>query len=391
MQLPLYLDYMATTPVDPAVALKMNECLLLSGAFGNASSRGHRYGWEAGERIRIAREQVAHLVQADPKEMIWTSGATEANNLAIKGAAAFYQRKGRHLITLKTEHKSVLEVFGELEHRAYEVSYLTPQPNGLLELEHLAQAMRRDTVLVSVMHVNNETGVIQDIEAIARLCKQQGVLLHVDAAQSVGKIVINLAEWPVDLMSFSAHKVYGPKGVGALYVRRKPRIRLEAQMHGGGQEGGLRSGTLATHQIVGMGEAFRLAEQNLSLESARIQGLRDHLWEGIKDLEGVELNGDFTHRVAGNLNVRFNGLDGESLLVCLRDLAVSSGSACDSATIQASHVLLAMGLTREEADSSLRFSLGRFTTQAEIDYAIAYIRQQVTQLRKRASKNKAEG
>lgn len=384
MQLPIYLDYMATTPVDPRVVEKMNECLQLSGVFGNPSSAGHRYGWEASERVEQARKQVADLVEADPREIIWTSGATESNNLAIKGAVEFYQRKGKHLITLNTEHKSVLDVFHYLARRGFEVTYLNPESNGLLKLDTLAAAIRSDTILVSIMQVNNEIGVIQDIPAIGALCRSQGVLLHVDAAQSAGKLPINLSEWPVDLMSFSAHKVYGPKGVGALYLRRKPRLHLEPLIHGGGQEQALRSGTLATHQIVGMGEAFHLAKQNMSTEILRIQALRNRLWEGVKDLKGVQLNGDWEHRVAGNLNLCFNGIDGEALLVALRDLALSSGSACDSATIQASHVLVALGLTPAQANSSLRFSLGRFTTAEEIDYAIDLIREQLIRFQKLA-------
>jgi cysteine desulfurase len=380
MQLPIYLDYMATTPVDPQVVEKMMECLPQTGVFGNPSSAGHRYGWDASQRVEQARAQVAELISADPREIIWTSGATEANNLALKGASAFYNRKGKHLITLTTEHKAVLDVCDYLSRHGYEMTYLNPEPNGLLDMAKLAAAIRADTLLVSIMHVNNEIGVIQDIPAIAKLCRERGVLLHVDAAQSAGKIAINLAEWPVDLMSFSAHKVYGPKGVGALYVRRAPRVRLEPQIHGGGHEYGLRSGTLPTHQLVGMGEAFRLARVNMTAEIERIKMLRDRLWQGIADLPGLKLNGDYSLRVAGNLNLSFDGIDGEALLVALRDLAISSGSACDSATVQPSHVLLAIGLGRREANSSLRFSLGRFTTAEEIEYAIAQIRQQFMRL-----------
>ena len=380
MQKPVYLDYMATTPVDPRVAAKMSECLLIDGTFGNPASANHPYGWEAFERVQAAREQVAHLVGADAREIIWTSGATESNNLAIQGAARFYQRKGKHLITLATEHKAVLDVFDYLARQGFSVTYLKPESNGLLDIDKLAEAIRPDTVLVSVMQVNNEIGVIQDVAAIGSLCRAKGVLFHVDAAQSAGKLPIKLSEWPIDLMSFSAHKVYGPKGIGALYLRRKPKLHLEPLFYGGGQEQGLRSGTLATHQIVGMGEAFHLAEEVLDSEPRRIFQLRQRLWEGIKELPGLSLNGDWEQRVAGNLNVCFKGMDAEALIVSLRELAISSGSACDSATIQPSHVLMALGLSRAEANSSLRFSLGRYTTEAEVDFAIAEVSKQVRRL-----------
>ena len=376
---PIYFDYSATTPVDPRVAAKMIP--YLTEKFGNPASRSHAYGWEAEEAVETAREQVAALVNADPREIIWTSGATESDNLAIKGAAQFYKDKGRHLITCKTEHKAVLDPMRELERQGFEVTYLDPEPSGLIDLNKLQAALRPDTILVSIMHVNNEIGVIQDIEKLGELCRARGVLFHVDAAQSTGKAPIDLGRLKVDLMSFSAHKTYGPKGIGALYVRRKPRVRLEAQMHGGGHERGLRSGTLATHQIVGMGEAFRLAREEMATENERIRMLRDRLWVGLQSLEEVYLNGDLDSRVPHNLNVSFNFAEGESLIMAMKELAVSSGSACTSASLEPSYVLKALGRNDELAHSSIRFSLGRFTTAEEIDFAIELIREKIGKLR----------
>ncbi|MGB5453025.1 MAG: IscS subfamily cysteine desulfurase [Sedimenticolaceae bacterium] len=381
MKFPIYLDYSATTPVDPRVAEKMCACLTPEGVFGNPASRSHAFGWAAEQLVDEARANVAALVGADPREIIWTSGATESDNLAIKGAAHFYQKQGRHIITLKTEHKAVLDTCRQLEREGFEVSYLDVQPSGLLDLGVLESAIRPDTVLVSVMHVNNEIGVIQDIAAIGALCRERKVIFHVDAAQSPGKVAIDLSALPVDLMSFSAHKVYGPKGIGALYVRRKPRIRLEAQMHGGGHERGLRSGTLPTHQIVGMGEAFRIAREEMAEENARILALRTRLYEGLKDMEEVYLNGDLEQRIAGNLNISFNFVEGESLMMALKDMAVSSGSACTSSSLEPSYVLRALGREDELAHSSLRFTLGRFTTEEEVDYVLSQVRGQVERLR----------
>lgn len=362
MKLPIYMDYSATTPVDPRVAERMCACLTNAGNFGNPASRSHAFGWAAESAVEDARRQVAELINADPRELAWTSGATESNNLAIKGAAHFYQKRGRHLITVKTEHKAVLDTCRQLEREGFEVTYLDPEPNGLIDLDRLAAALRDDTILVSVMHVNNEIGVIQDLTAIGELTRARGALFHVDAAQSTGKVAIDLQTLPVDLMSFSAHKTYGPKGIGALYVRRKPRVRIEAQMHGGGHERGLRSGTLATHQIVGMGEAFRIARLEMADENARVLTLRQRLWDGLKDLDQVFLNGDEQQRVAGNLNVSFAYVEGESLIMALKDLAVSSGSACTSASLEPSYVLRAIGREDELAHSSIRFTLGRFST-----------------------------
>ena len=381
MKLPIYLDYSATTPVDPRVAEKMCACLTPDGVFGNPSSRSHPFGWAAEQLVDEARANVAALVGADPKEIVWTSGATESDNLAIKGAAHFYQKQGRHIITLKTEHKAVLDTCRQLEREGFEVTYLDVQPNGLLDLAVFEAAIRPDTILASVMHVNNEIGVIQDIAAIGAVCRERKVLLHVDAAQSPGKVAIDLSELPVDLMSFSAHKIYGPKGIGALYVQRKPRIRLEAQMHGGGHERGLRSGTLATHQIVGMGEALRLAREEMVEENARIRTLRDKLLDGLKDMEEVYVNGDLERRIAGNLNISFNFVEGESLMMALKDMAVSSGSACTSSSLEPSYVLRALGREDELAHSSIRFTLGRFTTEEEIDYVLTQVRAQVDRLR----------
>jgi cysteine desulfurase len=379
MHFPIYLDYSATTPVDPRVAEKMIPYLVEK--FGNPASRSHAYGWEAEQAVETAREQVAALVNCDPKEIVWTSGATESNNLAIKGAAHFYSGKGKHLITVKTEHKAVLDTVRELERQGFEASYLDPEENGLVSLDTLREAIRPDTVLVSVMLVNNEIGVIQDIEAIGHLCREKGVVFHVDAAQATGKVAIDLSRLPVELMSFSAHKTYGPKGIGALYVRRKPRVRLEAQMHGGGHERGMRSGTLATHQIVGMGEAFRLAKEEMASENERIRLLRDRLWAGLSSMEAVFLNGDMTQRVPHNLNVSFNFVEGESLMMAVKDLAVSSGSACTSASLEPSYVLRALGRSDELAHSSIRFSIGRFTTEEEVDYAVELLKNKIGKLR----------
>jgi cysteine desulfurase len=379
--LPIYLDYSSSTPVDPRVAAKMVDCLTMEGNFGNPASRSHRFGWQAEEAVDIARNQVAELVNADPREIVFTSGATESDNLAIKGAAHFYSKRGKHIITLKTEHKAVLDTCRQLEREGFEVTYLDPQANGLLDLEKFKAAIRPDTILASIMHVNNEIGVIQDIAAIGEICRENKVIFHVDAAQSTGKVEIDLQNLKVDLMAFSAHKTYGPKGIGALYVRRKPRIRLEAQMHGGGHERGMRSGTLATHQIVGMGEAFRLAKEEMATETTRIAVLRDRLFNGIKDMEAVYVNGDFDARVPANLNVSFAYVEGESLIMALKDMAVSSGSACTSASLEPSYVLRALGLTDELAHSSIRFSIGRFTTEQDIDHVIGVIQNAITKLR----------
>ena len=381
MKLPIYLDYSATTPVDPRVAEKIAGCLTLDGAFGNPASRSHVFGWKADELVSEARQNVAALINADPKEIVWTSGATESDNLGIKGAAHFYQRKGKHIITCKTEHKAVLDACRQLEREGYELTYLDPEKNGLIDLGKLEAAMRDDTIIVSIMHVNNEIGVIQDIEAIGKLTRERGIIFHVDAAQSAGKVEIDVKNLDIDLMSFSAHKIYGPKGIGALYVCRKPRARIEAQMHGGGHERGMRSGTLAVHQIVGMGEAFRIAKEEMTEENARILGLRNRLWNGLKDMEEVYLNGDAEHRVSGNLNVSFNFVEGESLIMALKDIAVSSGSACTSASLEPSYVLRAIGRSDELAHSSIRFSIGRFTTEEEVDYTIELVKNKVAKLR----------
>ncbi|MGD2116954.1 MAG: IscS subfamily cysteine desulfurase [Chromatiales bacterium] len=381
MKLPIYLDYSATTPVDPRVAEKMCACLTLDGVFGNPASRSHEFGWSAEKLVDEARNNIAALVNANPKEIVFTSGATESDNLAIKGAAHFYSKKGKHIITVKTEHKAVLDTCRQLEREGFEVTYLDPEPNGLLDLDKFKAAIRDDTVLASVMHVNNEIGVIQDIAAIGEICRDNKVVFHVDAAQSAGKVPIDLEAVKVDLMSFSAHKIYGPKGIGALYVRRKPRIRIEAQMHGGGHERGMRSGTLATHQIVGMGEAFRIAREEMQADNDKLLRLRNKLWEGLQDMEEVYLNGDLEQRVAGNLNVSFNFVEGESLMMALSDMAVSSGSACTSASLEPSYVLRALGREDELAHSSLRFTIGRFTTEEEIDYVLSKVKQQVERLR----------
>ncbi len=378
---PIFLDYMATTPVDERVAEKICACLTRDGVFGNPASRSHAFGWEAEAAVEEARKQVANLVGANPKEIIFTSGATESDNLAIKGAAHFYKKKGNHIVTCKTEHKAVLDTCRHLEREGYEVTYLDPEPNGLLDLNKFEQTLRDDTILVSIMHVNNEIGVIQDIAAIGEICRDRKVLFHVDAAQSPGKVPINLDELKVDLMSFSAHKVYGPKGIGALYVQRKPRVRLEAQMHGGGHERGLRSGTLPTHQIVGMGEAFRIASEEMGQEGKRLLSLRSRLWDGLKEIEEVYINGDLEQRIPGNLNVSFNYVEGESLMMALKDLAISSGSACTSASLEPSYVLRALGRNDELAHSSIRFSIGRFTTEQDIDYTIDHVKTAVAKLR----------
>lgn len=381
MKLPIYMDYSATTPVDPRVAKSMMGCLTPDGVFGNPASRSHQYGWDAEKLAEEARRNVADLVNANPKEIVWTSGATESDNLAIKGVAHFYHKKGKHIITCKTEHKAVLDSCRALEREGFEITYMDPEPSGLIDLAKLEAAMRDDTILVSIMHVNNEIGVVQDIGAIGELTRSKKVLFHVDAAQSAGKVPIDLEELKVDLMSFSAHKIYGPKGIGALYVRRKPRVRIEAQMHGGGHERGMRSGTLATHQIVGMGEAFRIAGEEMQSENEKLLSLRNRLWDGIKDMEEVYLNGDLEQRVAGNLNVSFNFVEGESLILALRDIAVSSGSACTSASLEPSYVLRALGRDDELAHSSIRFTFGRFSTEEEVDLVIDKIRHEVTRLR----------
>ena len=381
IKLPIYLDYSATTPIDQRVAAKMAEYLTIEGNFGNPASRSHEFGWNAEKAVDLARQQVADLINADPREIVWTSGATESDNLAIKGAAHFYRKKGNHIITLKTEHKAVLDTCRQLEREGFEVTYLDPEENGLLDMEKLKAAVTEQTILISVMHVNNEIGVIQDIAAIGEFARDNKIIFHVDAAQSTGKVDVDLAELKVDLMSFSAHKTYGPKGIGALYVRRKPRVRLEAQMHGGGHERGMRSGTLATHQIVGMGEAFRIAKEEMATENERIRMLRDRLYHGLNDMEEVYVNGDLDHRIAGNLNISFNFVEGESLIMALRDLAVSSGSACTSASLEPSYVLRALGRNDELAHSSIRFTIGRFTTAEEIDYTIDLVRAAVEKLR----------
>jgi len=379
MHLPIYLDYSATTPVDPRVAQKMIP--YLTERFGNPASRSHAFGWETEAAVEEARKEVALLVNCDPKEIVWTSGATEAINLALKGAAHFYKEKGKHLITVKTEHKATLDTMRELEREGYEVTYLDVAPDGLLDLARFEAALRPDTTVVSIMLVNNEIGVVQDIAAIGEICRKRGIVFHVDSAQATGKVPIDLARLKVDLMSFSAHKTYGPKGVGALYVRRKPRVRIEAQMHGGGHERGMRSGTLATHQIVGMGEAFRLARLEMDADNERIRKLRDRLWNGLSQIEEVFVNGDMERRVPHNLNVSFNFVEGESLIMAIKDVAVSSGSACTSASLEPSYVLRALGRSDELAHSSIRFTVGRFTTEAEIDYTIALVQRKIAKLR----------
>ncbi len=379
MKLPIYLDYAATTPVDPRVVDRMVPWLHQH--FGNAASRSHSFGWEAEKAVEQAREQVAALIGADPREIVWTSGATESSNLALKGAAHFYKDKGRHLVTVKTEHKATLDTVRELEREGFSATYLDVGPDGLVDLEAFKAALRPDTIVASVMYVNNEIGVIQDIAAMGEICRERGIIFHVDAAQATGKVVIDLKSLKVDLMSLSAHKTYGPKGIGALFVRRKPRVRIEAQMHGGGHERGLRSGTLATHQIVGMGEAFRIAREEMATENERIRMLRDKLWRGLSQIEEVYLNGDLERRVPHNLNVSFNYVEGESLIMAIKDVAVSSGSACTSASLEPSYVLRALGRSDELAHSSIRFSVGRFTTEEQIDYTVDLVRRKVAKLR----------
>jgi len=381
MKKPIYMDYAATTPMDPRVAEKMMHYLTLEGEFGNPASRSHPFGWNAEAAVETARKHVADLINADSKEIVWTSGATESDNLAIKGAAHFYQKKGKHIITSKIEHKAVLDTCRQLEREGFEVTYLEPNSHGLIETDKLQAAIRPETILVSIMHVNNEIGVIQDIAGIGEITRERGIIFHVDAAQSAGKVPIDLQTVKVDLMSFSGHKIYGPKGMGALFVRRKPRVRLEAQMHGGGHERGMRSGTLATHQIVAMGEAFRIAKEEMQADNERIKVLRDKLYNGIKDIEEVYLNGDLENAVPNILNVSFNFVEGESLIMALKDLAVSSGSACTSASLEPSYVLRALGRNDELAHSSIRFSIGRFTTEEEIDYAIQQITKSIAKLR----------
>ncbi|MBS0357978.1 MAG: IscS subfamily cysteine desulfurase [Proteobacteria bacterium] len=381
MKFPIYLDYMATTPVDPSVAEIMSRYLSIDGVFGNAGSVSHDYGIEAKKAIDHARQQVADLIHADPQEIIFTSGATESDNLAIQGAAYFYQNKGKHIVTCKTEHKAVLDTCQYLERQGFSVTYLEPMKNGLIDPEEFSNALCDDTILVSIMHANNEIGVLQDIAALSEIAKKRGIVFHVDAAQSAGKVSIDVKQWNVDLLSLSAHKVYGPKGIGALYVRRKPRVRLEPLIHGGNQELGLRSGTLATHQIVGMGEAFAIAKQALELESQRILKLRERLWQGLKDIEGIHMNGDSDQRIPGNLNVSFDKVDGESLMLALKDLAISTASACASASVEPSYVLSALRIPKALAHSAIRLSIGRYTTEAEIDFVIEKIIEQVNRLR----------
>ena len=379
MQLPIYLDYSSTTPIDQRVVDQMIP--YLREEFGNPASRSHSFGWRAEEAVENARRQVAALVNADAKEIVWTSGATESINLALKGAAHFYKDRGRHIITVKTEHKATLDTCRELEREGFEVTYLDVQENGLIDFSAFEQAVRKDTILLSVMFVNNEIGVIQDIPRLGEFCRERGIIFHVDSAQATGKVVINLAEIKVDLMSFSAHKTYGPKGMGALFVRRKPRVRLEPLIHGGGHERGMRSGTLPTHQIVGMGAAFELARTEMAVENDRIRMLRDRLWKGLSTIDAVYLNGDLEHRVPHNLNVSFNYVEGESLLMAIKDIAVSSGSACTSASLEPSYVLRALGRSDELAHSSIRFSIGRFTTEADVDFAVLLLKEKVAKLR----------
>ena len=381
MKLPIYFDYASTTPVDPRVVEKMKDCLSLDGNFGNPASRSHAFGWKAEEAIEEARQHVASLVNCDPREIVWTSGATESDNLAIKGAAIFNKSRGNHIITSKIEHKAVLDSCRQLEREGFEITYLDPLENGIISPEMVSSAVKENTILVSLMHINNEIGVINDIESIGRITREKGIIFHVDAAQSTGKLPIDLSKMEVDLMSFSAHKTYGPKGIGAMYARRRPRVRIEAQIHGGGHERGMRSGTLATHQIVGMGEAFRIAKIDMESDNERISRLRKKFWSGLKDMEEVYLNGDEALRAEGFLNVSFNYVEGESLIMALKDIAVSSGSACTSASLEPSYVLRALGLKDELAHSSIRFAIGRFTTEAEVEYTIKLVRDSVEKLR----------
>ena len=378
---PIYLDYASTTPIDKRVAEKMFEYMTTDGKYGNPASRSHSFGWDADDAVTQSRQHIADLINADPREIVWTSGATESDNLAIKGAAHFYKKKGKHIITVKTEHKAVLDACRQLEREGFEVTYMEPMTNGMLDLKKLESEIREDTVLISIMHVNNEIGVIQDIEKIGEMTRSKNIIFHVDAAQSAGKIEIDLEKMKVDLMSFSAHKIYGPKGMGALYVSRKPRVRLEAQMHGGGHERGMRSGTLATHQIVGMGEAFAIAQVEMKEEGIRTQKLRDRLYAGFSDMEEVVVNGDLDQRIGSNLNISFNYVEGESLMMAISDVAVSSGSACTSASLEPSYVLRALGLSDELAHSSIRFSVGRYTTEKDVDDAIVLVREKVEKLR----------
>ena len=381
VSMPIYLDYSSTTPVDERVAKKMLECLTVEGKFGNPASRSHPYGWDSDKLIDEARINVANLLNADKREIVWTSGATESDNLGIKGAAYFNKSKGNHLITLTTEHKAVLDTMRFLESDGFEVTYLDPQDNGLIDLEVLKNAIKPETILISIMHVNNEIGVIQDMESIGKICKENKILFHVDAAQSPGKVEIDVHKYNIDLCSLSAHKAYGPKGIGALYVRRKPRVRIQAQMHGGGHERGFRSGTLPTHQIVGMGEAFRLAKEEMDIDNSRIKKLRDILWNGLKDMEEIYLNGDLSQRIPGNLNVSFNYVEGESLIMAIKGMAVSSGSACTSASLEPSYVLRALGRDDELAHSSIRMTIGKYTTEEEINISIKLLKDAVTKLR----------
>ena len=379
MTMPIYMDYSSTTPVDPRVAEKMIP--FITEDFGNPASRSHPYGWTAEKAVEIARKEVAKLVNADPREIVWTSGATESNNLAIKGAGNFYSTKGKHIVTLATEHKAVIDAVREMERLGFTTTFLQPEPDGLVDIEKFKAALRPDTVLASVMMVNNEIGVIQDITALGNICREQNIIFHVDAAQATGKVEIDLEKLPVDLMSFSAHKTYGPKGIGALYVRRKPRIRIEAQMHGGGQERGMRSGTLATHQIVGMGEAFRIAREEMGEENARIKKMQYRLYEGLTEIDETYVNGDLEKRVPHNLNISFNYVEGESLVMAIKGIAVSSGSACTSASLEPSYVLRSLGRSDEMAHSSIRFSIGRFTKEEDIDYTIQLLKEKIGRLR----------
>ena len=381
LTIPIYLDYSSTTPVDPRVAAKMSECLTKEGVFGNPASRSHSFGWESEKLIDEARGHVAKLIKANKKEIVWTSGATESDNLAIKGAAHFYKEKGNHLITLTTEHKAVLDTMRHLETEGFEVTYMNPKDNGLVDIDELKSLIKPTTTVISIMHVNNEIGVIQDLETIGKICRDNKIVFHVDAAQSPGKVDIDVDKYNIDLLSLSAHKVYGPKGIGALYVRRKPRIRLQPQMHGGGHERGFRSGTLPTHQVVGMGEAFRIAEEEMESDNKRISILKDKLWNGLNSIEEIYLNGDMKQRIPGNLNVSFNFVEGESLIMAIKDMAVSSGSACTSASLEPSYVLRALGRSDELAHSSLRISIGKYTTEEEIDYSVSLIKEAVAKLR----------
>ena len=381
LSIPIYLDYSSTTPVDERVAQKTSECLTIEGTFGNPASRSHPYGWDSEKLIDEARQNVADLLNADKREIVWTSGATESDNLAIKGAAYFYKDKGNHLITLSTEHKAVLDTMRFLESEGFEVTYLDPKDNGLLDLDELRKAIKPTTTLISIMHVNNEIGVIQDLESIGKICRENKIVFHVDAAQSPGKVDIDVNKFNIDLCALSAHKAYGPKGIGALFVRRKPRIRIQPQMHGGGHERGFRSGTLPTHQIVGMGEAFKIAKQEMTADNKKIKSLRDMLWDGLKDIEEIYLNGDLEQRIPGNLNISFNFVEGESLIMAIKDIAVSSGSACTSASLEPSYVLRALGREDELAHSSIRLTIGKYTTEDEVKHAVTLLTNAVAKLR----------